>query len=235
MAKAKRQKKRKRPWYTTSEPLSLVGTVPPAEAVGEAGRYAGLTVLVRWIPAFRQHRRGRDKAHLAKVLLVVSGIGLAILTATIPGIVLGGCVVASAFVLPVPAWRKSLWIKKIEAFGGGRTRAVSQPATIEWNGRKISVRVGGRVVRSLRPFEVGLPPVVGVEGGRATLGLLPREEGVGAPIWAQAEGSLPGEAVPLGSLDGAAIEEPVELSLSEWERLWETMTDPRHGAEAAGG
>jgi hypothetical protein len=232
MGKAPKDKKRKRPWYTASEPLTLSGTVEHSEAVGEAGRFAFLTALVRWIPAHRAHRGGRDKAQLAKVLLVAGGLGIAAWFGTIPGIVLGGCVIASALVLPVPQYRKSLWIARIEALGGGRTRSRSKVAEIHWNGRKVSVRVDGKVVRSLRPFEVGSPPLVGLHEDAPILGLIPRSAGVGAPIWVRGEGALPAGATIQGSFDEISIDDPVQVRAGEWKQLWETMTDPRHAEDA---
>jgi len=225
--KSKGAKRRKRAWYTAKEALNLAGTVEIEEEVGSAGRFSPLTVLVRWIPAHRIHRGGRDKAHLVKVLLVMSGLGVAGAALTIPGSVIGGCLIASSLVLPVPSYRKSLWISRIESFGGGRVRTRTWPAEVHWNGRKVSVRVNGRVARSLRPFEVGLPPIVALQDEEALLGLLPRVAGEGAAIWVQAPGPLPKGATLQGSLEDLVIENVVRLPAAEWELLWETMTDSR--------
>ena len=170
-----KQKKPRRRKYDRDNRLRLSGSVWQEREVRErvALWIKALDALVRILPTHKVNRQGRQQA-----LMIRLGIGVmaaALVSYGKDQLIFGllGVVVAlSSVVVPISDVRQRRWRRGL-ATRGNRSRAayVKAPAQLEFDGRKASLRLDGKVWRSLRPFEVDCEITLSLHDGILCLAL----------------------------------------------------------------
>ena len=187
------RKRRRAPRYTPDEPLELEGAVPGFEPLPSRGGAVARAVAagVRRLPTYSAGRAGREKA-----LWIRLGLGAVALSLVALGReqwqwgLVGIAVATLLVVVPTLDTRQRRWLDALRRLEQPRQRAVSRPASLRFDGRKISIRAADRVWRSLRPANPPHEVVVAYdESGWAWLGLVPPSQR-GArrpePLWFRA-------------------------------------------------
>jgi hypothetical protein len=219
MSKAPRAPKP--PSYSKDHPLLSSGTAPSTLLVPVAApslRRAALRIA-RWVPWHSDTRRGRGNAQLFKLVVVVVGGLLALRSGTPSGLALGAALALSATVLPLPALRRNLWLRRIEDAGQARAVARRVPAELSFDGRKLSVRVDGRVWRSARCVGGEHTLVVGSAEGKPAIGFLHKHGGAQKSLWVVGPvGSAPPALAPLRG-SAAGIDAAVEVGEAAFAEL----------------
>ena len=233
MEKAKRKKKVRRVRYTPDKPLELRGTVPGTESVpsrrGGLGRVLG--AFVGALPAYTAGTRaGRDRA-----IWIRGAIGAAALLLVAVGRDdwrwgLGGLAVAlTLFLVPIPDVRKRRWLAAAARLGEPTQRAIRAEAELHYDGKKLTVRSGGRVWRSLRPANPPHDLVVRLEDDLLLLGLVPAGKRADT-VWFAAPAAEVAEPPPLTpEASTPAPGEAMALDGAGWTLLYDGLTVPPKG------
>ncbi|NUN16163.1 MAG: hypothetical protein HUU55_21260 [Myxococcales bacterium] len=120
--------------------------------------------LVRWIPTYRATRGGKRGKRTVQALLGLLGLGIAGVGKTWIFAIAGVVVAALAMVLPVPRSRRALWVEQLKKNQVPTSIIVWSPGELVWDGVKITVRYQGKVLRSVRPVEMGYMKVLPERG-----------------------------------------------------------------------
>ncbi|MGB0590715.1 MAG: hypothetical protein ACPGU1_13635 [Myxococcota bacterium] len=181
-----RRPKRRRRKHTAEEPLGVSGSVrqsvekPPPRRL-----WLGPTrALIDALPFHQETRRGREFAIFARLMIGVAAIMM--VTMGRKDWVWGAAGVLTALtslIVPLSETRRLRWLRYLDAMKLPVKVVEPRPASLEFNGRKASIRVDGRVWRSVRPFDP--PGTVRIVGTPHTvwLGLIPPEGRKRDELW----------------------------------------------------
>jgi hypothetical protein len=181
-----RRPKRRRRKHTAEEPLEASGVVlQPVEKPAPRRRWLSPTrAFVESIPFHQETRRGREFAVFVRLM-----VGIAAIMMVTKGRAdwvwgLAGVLTAlSSLLVPLSETRRRRWLRHLDAMTEPTTVMESRPATLDFDGRKASIRVDGRVWRSLRPFDPpGSVRIVNTTK-RLWLGLVPPEGRKRDELW----------------------------------------------------
>jgi hypothetical protein len=205
--------------YTAESPLVLGGTVPSGEERPAA--WAGVLGPLEWfvghLPARRDTRSGRDSARFAKALIALAAVGVAVGLPSPVGLYIAAAMLPAVFVLPLRRLRKTVWLERIQRWRAPRLSGHAIPATLHFDGRKLSIRAEERGWRSIRPEVAPHRRVLGSLGGAAVLAWIhprsPKES-----LWVMA----PGAAAGLPPLPEGAAPTPAQTCTVD-EAAWATL------------
>jgi hypothetical protein len=171
-----RRPKPRRRKHTLEEPLGVSGTVlRPIEHPARPRIWLRpLRTLIELLPFYQETRRGREFAVFVRLILGIAAVMM--VTKGRAQWVWGAAGVLTALsslLVPLGEVRRRRWLRNLDAMAAPTTSMEPRPATLDFDGRKASIRVDGLVWRSLRPFDpTGSVRVLGV-GERLWLGLVP--------------------------------------------------------------
>ena len=158
-----KSRKLRRQKYDRDNRLRLEGQMTqerPVVAAPSAWSRA-LTWLVDALPTHKLNRQGRQRALVMRLSIGV--VAAALVTygkdSWIFGL-MGVLVALSALFIPTSDVRQRRWRRQLTESRGQRTERLDVPAGVEFDGRKVSIRIDGRVWRSLRPFEGDVMPAL---------------------------------------------------------------------------
>jgi len=181
--KPNRQRRRK---HTPEEPLEAAGTVP-REVVTPAPPRPWIPALLGLIDALPTHaetRRGREFAVFVRLLIGVAAIMMVTKGRDHWGWGAAGVAAAlSSLLIPLAETRRRRWIRQLNARLEPTLSLDARPATLDFDGRKASLRVDGLVWRSLRPFDPPATTRLLLVGDALWLGLIPPEGRKRDPLW----------------------------------------------------
>ena len=182
----RKPKRKRRVKYGAEEPLVMSGTV-----VREVERPApsrpwvpALRALVNGLPSHAETRRGRETAVFIRLIIGVAAVMMVTKGKSHWGWGLAGVLTAmSSIVIPLGETRQRRWIRRLEALLLPTTAMEPRPAELTYDGRKASMRVDGRVWRSLRPFDPpGTTRILQIDDV-LWLGVIPPEGRKRDPLW----------------------------------------------------
>ncbi len=154
MTRKPRRKRRRK--HDPDAPLTAAGTVP--WMVDEPPRRRPWTrllcKLVEALPVHRETRRGREFSVMVRLVVGLAAIMLVTKGRQHWG--WGAAGVAAALVtlvVPLGETRRRRWLRQLNARLAPRRVLRARDAQLDFDGRKASIRVDGKVWRSQRPFD----------------------------------------------------------------------------------
>ena len=181
-----RRPKRRRRKHTPEDPLHVSGEVLRAVEKPAPRRLwlKPTRALVDVIPSHEETRRGREFAVFVRLMVGVAAIMMVTKGRADWAWGAAGVLTAlSALLIPLSETRRRRWLRHLDALTQPFSVMEPRPSTLEFDGRKASIRVDGRVWRSVRPFDPpGTVRLVGT-GTSLWLGLIPPEGRKRDELW----------------------------------------------------
>jgi hypothetical protein len=182
-----------------------------------------VVAIVDLLPSHRNTKKGRQTAK--QVRLVIMGVGLAVLIfgGTLPLILVGGAIMASALVLPLSEVKKSGVQTKLRKLGSQRTRPSRQPVQIIHDGKRLSLQRDSERIRRVLVDRGEHRVELRRRGQTPYLGVRPASERKSEAIWIASpqHGSVPEEAE---EITGDAIDIRAEVAPNDWRVLYDRLS-----------
>ncbi len=182
----RRPKRNRRRKYSPDDRMEVEGTVrrPVERPAPRRVWLRPLRSLVDLLPVHGETRRGREFAVFLRLMIGAAAI-MMVTKGRQDWIWGAGGVLAalSSLVVPLSETRRRRWLRRLDGMNSPTTVLEPRPATLEYDGRKASIRVDGRVWRSLRPFDPpGTTRLVQVQDA-LWLGIIPPEGRKRDELW----------------------------------------------------
>jgi len=182
----RKPKRKRRKKHTPEEPLVVSGTALRSVDKPAPSRpwVPVLRAVVEALPAHAETRRGREAAVFIRLLIGVAAVMMVTKGRDHWGWGLAGVMTAlSSLVIPLGETRSRRWIRGLSAMLESTSVLEPRPAQVDFDGRKASIRVDGRVWRSLRPFDPPCSTRIVQVDDTLWLGLLPPEGRKRDSLW----------------------------------------------------
>lgn len=197
----KKLKKRKRPEYSKGSELTMNGLLPwvVLKKRWDSPLWFVLQKMFRRIPSYRNTQTGIRNAGVIRLLIF--GIAFGILAYELTwwplSLVLGIC----GLPLPIRHSKKTLWISEAAKHSAPREQHTQISGSLEFDGRKVSLRVNGKVERSVRPGEEPTSIIVREGHSAHWVGFIPKKDTKNRTIWVRAsQGEIATYVGEMGSL-----------------------------------
>jgi len=189
MKQKKKLKKRRRPLVQKDRPVNISGTLSGFELQSRFLKpfWRFLEKVVGVIPSQRNTQGGRANATFVRGLFFVAAFVL--LGISIELWPLAAIVGLIGLPLPIRHSKKTLWISKLQAHQKPIEVPSKEPGSLDYDGRKISLRRSGKVERSVRPNEEPTNVIIRANDGTAWMGFVPKKESKKRAIWLKAPNS----------------------------------------------
>ena len=184
MTRKPRRKRRRK--HDPGDPLEVHGTVlrEADEPAPSRPWVPLLRGLVESLPSHSETRRGREFAFFLRLVFGVAAVMMVTKGRQHWGWGAAGVVTAlSTLIVPLGETRRRRWVRRLNASLEPTSVLRPHPADMDFDGRKASIRVDGRVWRSLRPFDPPATPRLLRVDDTLWLGLIPPEGRKRDPLW----------------------------------------------------
>jgi hypothetical protein len=182
----RKSKSKRRRKHSPEEPLVAPGTAlrlldKPAPSRPWVPPLRG---LVRALPSHAETRRGRETAVFIRLIIGVAAVMMVTKGREHWAWGLAGVATAlSSLLVPLGETRRRRWLRRLDALLESTSVLEPRPAQVDFDGRKVSIRVEGRVWRSLRPFDPPCSTHLLKVDDTLWLGLLPPEGRKRDSLW----------------------------------------------------
>ncbi len=210
------------------EELVVAAELPREESyeASSAGLWRLVDALVDVVPSHRNTREGRRTAKAMKVAVGAVGLLLAVFAGpeSLTWLVVGGCLVLLALLVPVSELKKRSWKGKVKRRTGTQTRTVWDAGEVRYDGRRVELFRGEEKVRQVSVGKGDHEVVWARLDDRPCLGVLPRGKRKKESIWVIAKEPVAGVDVEeWEDLDKKRVDQPGRVSARGFEELSEAV------------